>query len=46
MRLLGAREGAALLGGLLRCGRCGRRMRVCYGGVKGQPWYDCARGRR
>ena len=40
------REGAALLGGLLRCGRCGRRMRVCYGGVKGQPWYDCAPRRR
>ena len=28
-----AREGAALLQGLLRCGRCGRRMQVAYSGT-------------
>jgi DNA invertase Pin-like site-specific DNA recombinase len=38
------REGAALLGGLLRCGRCGRRMLVRYGGPKNRPWYGCTRG--
>jgi hypothetical protein len=38
------REGAALLGGLLRCGRCGRRMMVRYGGPKNRPWYGCLRG--
>jgi len=27
-----SREGAALLQGLARCGHCGRRMYVCYGG--------------
>jgi DNA invertase Pin-like site-specific DNA recombinase len=39
------REGAALLGGLLRCGRCGRRMLVRYGGSQGHHWYGCTRGR-
>ena len=29
-----AREGRALLQGLARCGQCGRRMRVGYGGEK------------
>ena len=29
-----AREGAALLQGLLRCGRCGRRMQVAYSGTR------------
>jgi len=29
-----AREGRALLQGLARCGQCGRRMRVGYGGLK------------
>jgi len=29
-----AREGRALLQGLLRCGHCGRRMYVCYGGAR------------
>jgi DNA invertase Pin-like site-specific DNA recombinase len=35
------RNGAALLGGLLRCGRCGRRMAVRYTGSNGRPWYAC-----
>jgi len=30
-----AREGAALLQGLLRCGKCGRRMQVSYSGSGG-----------
>lgn len=38
------RQGAALLGGLLRCGRCGRRMLVRYGGAKNRPYYSCSRG--
>jgi DNA invertase Pin-like site-specific DNA recombinase len=38
------RRGAALLGGLLRCGRCGRRMLVRYGGPKSRPGYGCSRG--
>jgi hypothetical protein len=40
------RNGAALLGGLVRCGRCGRRMQVHYAGRKPRPapWYDCSRG--
>lgn len=29
-----AREGRALLQGLVRCGRCGRRMNVSYGGSR------------
>lgn len=29
-----AREGAALLQGLVRCGKCGRRMSVSYGGLR------------
>jgi len=40
-----AREGAALLQGLARCGRCGRRMQVAYSGTKGTvPRYGCFRG--
>jgi excisionase family DNA binding protein len=31
-----AREGRALLQGLVRCGHCGRRMTVGYGGAKAQ----------
>ncbi len=31
------REGSALLQGLLRCGRCGRMMRVGYSGTKSPP---------
>jgi hypothetical protein len=41
-----AREGAALLQGLVRCGRCGRRMQVAYSGANGRvPRYHCVRGR-
>jgi hypothetical protein len=40
-----AREGAALLQGLARCGRCGRRMQVSYSGTNGTVRrYACARG--
>lgn len=38
------RQGAALLGGLLFCGRCGRRMAARYWGRKHTPGYTCARG--
>ena len=38
------RNGTALLGGLLRCGRCGRRMQVHYGNSKNRPWYGCMHG--
>ncbi len=31
------REGSALLQGMLRCGRCGRMMRVGYSGAKAAP---------
>lgn len=38
--------GAALLSGLLRCRRCGRKLCVQYTGAKGQvPRYACVRGR-
>jgi excisionase family DNA binding protein len=41
-----AREGAALLQGILRCGRRGRRMQVAYSGNGGRvPRYACQRGR-
>src|SRR3954449_3907379 len=40
-----AREGAALLQGILRCGRCGRRMQVGYAGTAGKVRrYACVRG--
>jgi excisionase family DNA binding protein len=40
-----AREGAALLQGLVRCGRCGRRMQVAYSGNGGRVRrYACVRG--
>jgi len=40
-----AREGAALLQGLVRCGRCGRRMQVAYAGKGGNVLrYACVRG--
>jgi DNA invertase Pin-like site-specific DNA recombinase len=36
------RKGQALLQGILRCGRCGRRMHVHYAGEDGQyPAYTC-----
>ena len=37
-----ARRGAALLSGLLRCGRCGRKLQVRYSGREGQvARYHC-----
>lgn len=37
-----AREGAALLPGVLLCGKCGRRMTVRYTGTGGiRPLYEC-----
>jgi DNA invertase Pin-like site-specific DNA recombinase len=42
-----AREGAALLQGLIRCGRCGRTMQTGYSGTKGNcPRYVCARAKQ
>jgi DNA invertase Pin-like site-specific DNA recombinase len=38
------RLGPSLLAGLLICGRCGRRMRVGYGGPSNTLRYDCSRG--
>jgi hypothetical protein len=35
------RPGAALLGGLLFCGRCGRRLRIGYNGSTNSPRYRC-----
>jgi len=35
------REGAALLQGIVLCGRCGRRMAVRYQDDGHTPWYDC-----
>jgi excisionase family DNA binding protein len=41
-----AREGTALLQGLVRCGRCGRKMQVAYSGSDGKVGrYACVRGR-
>ena len=41
-----AKNGAALLSGLLRCGRCGRKMQVIYSGRRGQvARYGCCGGR-
>jgi len=40
-----ARQGAALLSGLIRCGKCGRMMQVGYSGHGGDaPRYLCGRG--
>jgi hypothetical protein len=36
-----AREGPALLKGLLRCGRCRQRMKVRYSGPKNTTYYAC-----
>ena len=38
------RNGPAVLAGLVRCGRCGRRMGVRYPGPKNRPSYACTRG--
>ena len=41
-----AKAGPALLAGLLRCGRCGRKMLTKYGGANGNvPRYLCRGGR-
>jgi DNA invertase Pin-like site-specific DNA recombinase len=40
-----AKHGGALLAGLLRCGRCGRKLHVAYGGATGNvPRYHCKGG--
>jgi DNA invertase Pin-like site-specific DNA recombinase len=36
-----AREGSALLQGIVLCGQCGRRMHVDYNGPTRRPLYDC-----
>ena len=36
------RDGAALLAGVVWCGRCGRRMYVRYGGADRRPSYICS----
>ncbi|HVK15534.1 MAG TPA: recombinase family protein [Fimbriiglobus sp.] len=38
------RNGPAVLAGLVRCGRCNRRMVVRYAGPKNHPSYTCTRG--
>ncbi len=38
------RQGASLLAGLIRCGRCGQRMTVRYSGPKSRHNYNCSRG--
>jgi DNA invertase Pin-like site-specific DNA recombinase len=38
------RHGPAVLAGLVRCGRCGRRMMVRYSGPKHRVSYTCTRG--
>jgi DNA invertase Pin-like site-specific DNA recombinase len=43
---LGApRKGPTLLGGLVRCGRCGWRMRIVYNNSRGRVRYHCPRQR-
>jgi DNA invertase Pin-like site-specific DNA recombinase len=37
------RHGPSLLGGILRCGRCGQRMMVSYGGPASRLRYSCGR---
>jgi DNA invertase Pin-like site-specific DNA recombinase len=37
------RQGPSLLGGILRCGRCGRRMTVTYSGPASRLRYLCSR---
>jgi excisionase family DNA binding protein len=40
-----AKNGPALLAGLLRCARCGRKLHVGYGGTDGRvPRYQCRGG--
>jgi DNA invertase Pin-like site-specific DNA recombinase len=40
------KKGAALLSGLLRCGRCGRKLQVAYGGSHGEVGRYVCMGRR
>lgn len=41
------REGSALLQGLVRCGRCGRKMQITYTGARGNvPRYACVQAMR
>jgi hypothetical protein len=37
------RQGPSLLGGILRCGRCGQRMMVAYSGRANHLRYSCGR---
>jgi len=37
------RQGPSLLAGILRCGRCGQRLTVAYGGRAGRLRYRCSR---
>jgi DNA invertase Pin-like site-specific DNA recombinase len=37
------RQGPSLLGGILRCGRCGQRMMVAYSGRASRLRYSCGR---
>src|SRR4051794_12243653 len=37
------RQGPSLLAGILRCGRCGQRMMVAYGGPSSRLRYSCGR---
>ena len=37
------RQGPSLLGGILRCGRCGQRMMVAYSGPASRLRYSCGR---
>ena len=37
------RQGPSLLGGILRCGRCGQRMMVAYSGRASHLRYSCGR---
>src|SRR6476620_7934443 len=40
-----SKHGSALLAGLIRCRRCGRKLTVRYSGMKHQiPRYSCSRG--
>ena len=41
-----AKRGPALLSGLLRCGRCGRKLQVVYRGTTGRVPRDVCRGGR
>lgn len=37
------RQGPSLVAGILRCGRCGQRLLVSYGGRAGRLRYSCSR---